>query len=385
MISRRRFLASSLGASTCMLLAACSGSAPPAAPATTAPAPAAKPTSAPAATPAAPAPAATAPQPTTAPKPQSTQAAPAAKAGLPPIRVIGGNAALWSTQLPMIVGIHAGFLKDVGFSSVDWKLAGNDGPSLAALISGSGDFTEGTGTQSVIQLANKGEKIFIVGSVSNRIPLSLVSAKEITAISQLKGKKVGANTEPYPVDTYLAKALAQGGLTLDDIEIVRLGADPERYAALQNGLTDAIMAGTLILAPAADAGYHRLVDVGDLFPDYLQRTFTVNGDFLAQHPDAVDAFMLAMVKSQTWVHDPANVPKIKEFLDADGFKNDPKYIDAFIQEAIRLIPPSASPTQAGTQLVLDEMKDQAPNVTFASLMRLDSVHKADQQLGQAYS
>jgi hypothetical protein len=39
------------------------------------------------------------------------------------------------------------------------------------------------------------------------------------------------------------------------------------------------------------------------------------------------------------------------------------------------------PTRDGTQLVLDEMHDQAPNVTFDSLMRLDSVMKADKQLG----
>jgi ABC-type nitrate/sulfonate/bicarbonate transport system substrate-binding protein len=362
MISRRWFLTTSFGASTCLLLAACGTSAAPSAPAATSAPAAAK------------------------PQPQPTQAAPAQpKASLPQIRIVGGAQSFWPSQLPIIAARHQGFFDEVGFPSYSWNLAGNDGPALAALISGSADVTVATGTQSVIQLANKGEKIYIIGSISNRIPLSIVSSKDITSIAQLKGKKVGANPEPYPVDTYLAKGLATAGLSLSDVEIVRLGADPERYAAIQNGLVDATMAGTTIIAPLVDQGFNRLIDVGELFPNYLQRTYPVNGTFLEQHPDAVDAFMLAIVKSHIWLHDTANVPKIKEYLQADGFQNDERYLDGFIADGISLIPPNAMPTRDGTQLVLDEMHDQAPNVTFESLMRLDAVMKADKQLGLATS
>lgn len=313
--------------------------------------------------------------------PKAELPAAAKPASMPPIRVLSGPPAQYPNHLSVLVALNEGFFKEAGFDSVDWKFAGNDGNALAGLISGNGEFSVATSTEAVAKLAAKGEKLFIIGSTSNNLPLSLFSTKAITRISDLKGKKIATATDAGTVDGYIEKILARDGLSPSDATLVRLGNDSERYAGLANGIVDAAPIGPLLKARTAQEGYPELVDMAVLFNEYLQRTYVTSGDFFQKHPQAVDAFMLAIVRAHDFLHQPANANRVWEILESRQYQIEQKFFEGTLKAQLDLMPRNALPSAAGLQVVLDEVRDDAPGVTPDSLLRLDPVRKAIQQTG----
>jgi ABC-type nitrate/sulfonate/bicarbonate transport system substrate-binding protein len=382
------------------LLAACAPAAPPAptaapakpteaaakpAPAApAAPAPAASPAAAPAAPAAKPAasPAAAAPA---APAPAaSPAAAPAAAikpaANLPPIKLANGSQTTWTTHLTPLVAIDLGYFKEEGFPSVDWTFAGNDTNSLAALTAGRVDFAITVPADTTAKIVAKGEKVYIVGSASSKLTHMLFGSPQIKTLAELKGKKVATDESAATVDGYIEKALASAGMKLSDVELVRLGSSSERYKALENGVVDGAIIGSSERPRAGDSGFNVLFDISTLYPEYLQRTYIVNGDFAEKNPAAVEGFMRAMVRAHDWLHEPANVDKLWDLMQARDYKIEQKYFKPSVDLQLVAMPRDTLFSEKALEIVLDEVKAEVPNVTFAQLVRLDAAKKAVQQL-----
>ena len=133
-------------------------------------------------------------------------------------------------------------------------------------------------------------------------PTKLLVRKElmengtIKSIADLKGKIVAIAGGPGSGGEYLAaKGLERDGLTLADVEIVRLG-NPDMQAAFANGSVDAGLVG----APYADqilADGSAAAIAEDLTPGAMTVAFVGSGKFINERPEAAKRFVLALMEA----------------------------------------------------------------------------------------
>ena len=188
-------------------------------------------------------------------------------------------------------------------------------------------------------------------------PLLVLPDAGIETVADLRGRRVSAPRRlGEPVDFWRAtslhgveRALATGGLTLDDVELVDVPVDRRYFAApgrrkdaraplssalelighqreegvaLLTGRVDAVFSHAS-LAPNLQGftGAVPLVDVGAL-PDRRLRVnngvpqvFTVTGDLLDAHPDVVARILAETFRVADWA--PANEARVRSIIAAE--------------------------------------------------------------------
>src|SRR5262249_14746772 len=124
------------------------------------------------------------------------------------------------------------------------------GAAFAAMLTGDLDFYSAIG--STARAALRGLPLRVALVSLNRSDFTLVAAKEITGIEQLKGKVLGGYTAQATVNVILMELLRRKGLRPDEYKIANVGT--ARAAALVNSVETVrlVKQGFHVLARAAD-------------------------------------------------------------------------------------------------------------------------------------
>jgi len=163
-----------------------------------------------------------------------------------------GAAPIWVTH-------EAGFFKkqdlDVALTFARGVLA------TQAMVVGS--FPIGfTSVSSVINANLAGARLKFVGAVTNRLIYAVVTARDITMPSQLKGKKVGIARFGDASKTATRFAARELGLDPDrDLIMLQIGNSPDRFAALSTGKIDGMVADPADVIRAKRQGFNVLIDL----------------------------------------------------------------------------------------------------------------------------
>jgi NitT/TauT family transport system substrate-binding protein len=128
---------------------------------------------------------------------------------------------------------------------------------------------------------------------------------EITSVADLRGKRVAINAPGAATEYWLFKALEQGGLTPQDVEIVAV-AFGDVPAALNSQAEDRIDAAMLGEPIAASAEAQGLISrLSDDFLEAFQPTFIyASNTFLNENPEAAFGFLRAIVRAYRDMQDP---------------------------------------------------------------------------------
>jgi NitT/TauT family transport system substrate-binding protein len=139
---------------------------------------------------------------------------------------------------------------------------------------------------------------------------------EITSVADLAGKTVSINAKGAGTEYWLWRALQQGGLDFDDVEVVGVGFT-EVAAALENGSLDAGMLGEPLVTLNEDQGL-----VARLSEDFLDNfTVTVlyfNKEWATQNPELAQGFVTAFLRGardlngDAW-YDEENLALVEEY------------------------------------------------------------------------
>jgi NitT/TauT family transport system substrate-binding protein len=137
---------------------------------------------------------------------------------------------------------------------------------------------------------------------------------EVRSVADLKGRKVALNSKASATEYWLYAALATGGLTPRDVDVVELPF-PDAVAAMANGVLDA----SLIGEPNAVLGEQNgiLVRLSEDFIDDFQVTAVYfDAAFADQHRPSVEAFLAAYLKgARDLVGDGYRTPENLEILE----------------------------------------------------------------------
>ena len=94
----------------------------------------------------------------------------------------------------------------------------------------------------------------------------------------------------------LSAALARGGLTFEDIELVYMGF-PQQAAALRNKAIDAAMMTEPSITNAVDAGVAvKVADYNDFYPNQQTSVLLYSEKFIKERRETASRFMRAYVK-----------------------------------------------------------------------------------------
>lgn len=163
---------------------------------------------------------------------------------------------------------------------------------MAALISGSSDFAQGSAS-APIPIRQRGGDIVIVAAALNRFPFSVVAQKEIRKPSDLIGKKIGILNFGGSTDLAITLALKEWNISRQAVTIFASGGAPERLAALSTRAIDASVLSPPETLVAARLGMNILAHLSDLKAAFPQTVITVRRSFLEKNREMVKRFVRA--------------------------------------------------------------------------------------------
>ena len=125
----------------------------------------------------------------------------------------------------------------------------------------------------------------------------LVDSGRYKTPSDLKGMTIASGAAS--AQFYIQRALAQGGLTLADVNLVTITALPDVLAALQNKSVDAGWEVEPLITQAERSGVARAVlTTGQLYPDAVGAALIMAPSFEQDHPEAALRFLIAYLRGQ---------------------------------------------------------------------------------------
>lgn len=241
--------------------------------------------------------------------------------------------AVTTTFAPLYHARSAGHFAEEG---LDVEIVVISGPaSLQAVIAGDAQFALIPGTYQLLA-HERGQRVQAVMSVLTRNSINLVMHKDVARakgitdkspladkIRALKGLKLGGSTPGgFSHQMLVYYALKAGLDPQKDVEIVGLGTDPARLAALEQRQVDVFATGTPTPEAAVARGFGVMVvdnSAGEDpdFNEFMMDVLLALPGTLKQQPELVRKMVRALIKSNAWLLDhPAEqaVPFMKPAL-----------------------------------------------------------------------
>ncbi len=206
----------------------------------------------------------------------------------------------WATYNPLsLVVKDQGLIEDaLGDSvAVEWVQSAGSNKANELLRSGSIDVGSTAGAAALLARAN-GSPIQVIDIYSQPEWSAIVVGADstITDVAELKGTSVAATkgTDPY---FFLLQALAEAGLTIDDVEVQNVQHADGR-ALLEGGSVQAWAGLDPIMAAAQVESGAKLIyrNVDFLSYGFLNAT----EDFINNHPDVAQVVVDAYEEARVW-------------------------------------------------------------------------------------
>ncbi len=204
------------------------------------------------------------------------------------------NTPTLSGTLPIVVAQDFGFFAAEGLEVKTVFIRG--GPTaMAALLGGGVDYTFVAGVAAVRAIAQNAPMI-IVSGMQPYMDYTLIGAKGISGVNELKGKIVGVTGPGGVAEFASVEGLAKKGLVRDrDYKILYgVGNSPARAQALESGKIHASPFSFLERLELERKGYPSLFDIGDVIPGFPFVVIASSKQKLETDPEGIVALLRAI-------------------------------------------------------------------------------------------
>ena len=235
-----------------------------------------------------------------------TAAAVAASAKPTNVRV--GLPGRLSFNWPLYVAVERGFFRQEGLDAELIVLRSSTVQTQAILA---GDLQVNLNSvDSTARAVVAGAPLKFVGSAQEKPAFRLIAAKEIRGWDDLRGRVLGTGVPGGLTHSLLLAMLEANGLRKGDYQLLSMGGGNERMHAFRGGKIQ----GTLLSPPddfnLLDEGFPSLGFVGDYLKDVQFNGYSVTRNWASGNGDTLIAFLRALVKAASWLHNPANKEEV---------------------------------------------------------------------------
>ena len=226
-----------------------------------------------------------------------------------------------------------------------------------ALMAGTFDMVVSQGSEAMMAKL-RGADLRINAVVANRFNHVYLAGPSITAIKQLKGKRVAVSRFGSGSHFQTNLALKEGGLDPEkDVTVLQIGNSAARMAAILGGTVDGTIMAADFVPRAKKAGFNILSDLSETKIEYPFLSLHMLGSYTDRNLRIVKAVIKGLSESiRALQSDPAIAKAaIKNALRTD----DQETIDYALLRSVQVLDRRPYPTQGGIQTVLDELGKEA--------------------------
>ena len=174
-------------------------------------------------------------------------------------------------------------------------------PTTAALANGEIEFVQ-SGAAPFINYAARGGDVVLLGCLANKvIDYVFIAHPSISRIEQLRGKTIGISRAGDQTYYYVRDILKRYGIGIKDVRLVQTGLQPERVAALRQGLVVASILNRPSNLVLEQEGFKRLLDIEDLKIPAGVRCLITTRKLLKARPALADNFTMAWLESLRFI------------------------------------------------------------------------------------
>ena len=243
----------------------------------------------------------------------------ACTAGLAPARaespttvtaaIIGISVSIW----PAIVADRRGFFAEEGLK-VDFISAGASARSLQQVAAGSAEIGSSSMVDTIRGIGGGAQVKIFLNSLAVGTH-SLVAAKTIKSVAELRGKKVMTGGPGDVTNLWWGAMARHFGLDpAKDVDLLFSGATTARLAALVAGAIDASVLSTPQSFQAIEQGFTDLGPVAPYLGEFPMMIWHVNDAWARTNPKLLAAFIRAHNKAVRYMSDPAHKTEVSEML-----------------------------------------------------------------------
>lgn len=216
-----------------------------------------------------------------------------------------------------------------------------------------------------------------VGVFANKFVDCIYTKGDIKTAENLKGKRVAISSFGGQSHAEVVVLLQSLGLTADDVNIVTIGGQGARVAALQGGSVDAIPAECSLEPELTGQGFSvllRLPDISDV--EYATSNLTMQKSFIDQNPNTVLAITAANLAAMQMLFEGDQETVTKAYmewsqLDEDTAKASLEGFRSVAQRDLRW-------TQDGYANVLNIVASAAPELAGVDVTQASTTKFLDQ-------
>ncbi len=213
------------------------------------------------------------------------------------------NFGVQPATMPIYIARAAGFLDPIEKKhdvKIEFRKFSYGAPENQALAAGELQIASAGMGPAIVAAARLPAKLLAITILEQTAIIVPIDSK-ITSVAELKGKRIafpGKGSQQYPL---LVKALADAGLTLDDVELFKTkGSDVPTLLA--NKSVDAGITWDPHVSNALAAGHSKVLIKAEKILPIKQGNYIGNGvyareDFIAARPELIQDIMVAIVKS----------------------------------------------------------------------------------------
>jgi NitT/TauT family transport system substrate-binding protein len=218
----------------------------------------------------------------------------AAAGAAEPERINVCYSSIAATSITTWVPYEAGIYKKYGLDARIIYVAGAQ--AITTLVSGETQIVQGSGAAAALsRLA--GSDATVIGTTINVIPMSLVTAPDITAPQHLKGQTFGVSRFGSLTDLGLRKAVAELGLDPNkDIKMIQTGGVPEILLFMQQGVIKGGLISSPTLEKAKALGYREFMNLSEVKFRYPGTALVTTDAFVRSRPQTVNRFLKATLE-----------------------------------------------------------------------------------------
>lgn len=254
---------------------------------------------------------------------------------------------------PLYAGLEEGFFTQNGFK-VNLTNVPGAAPTIQAVVAGVADVGIPYMSDAVVAI-NKGAPIRLVASSGQQSLQTLVGAKDVAEIAQLRGKKIEVTAPTAQDGVQLVSYLADHGLPAGTYSLVSAPSSTLRLAALKSGAVSAAVLTSPSDYQAEQAGFHKLATIS---AKLVSATYVANQKFIDGHMDALTKFVRGLNQSITWLNNPDNkVAAINDLMKQGKFDHDTATAaySAYLGSGVPLFGPNAGLPADGVNATLASM------------------------------